>query len=147
GTREQRADYVGGQVVGAHRGQGAAGASDRRSQAIDQECISIHRPRRYHYCRHRADMRSPHLTRSPGKLHSPAMAHTGITVTEEVVAQTIEAFTTLDASGDRRAMTKMARRLGKEQPALLRMVADTKAEHGDAVGDAAVFYTTLIWAI
>lgn len=44
-------------------------------------------------------------------------------------------------------MTKLARRLGKDQPALLRFAARLKDDHGDAVGEAAVFYGTLVWAM
>ncbi len=65
----------------------------------------------------------------------------------EVVEATINNFTELDASGDKRTMTKMARRLGKEQPALLQYAAKYRDEHGDAVGEAAVFYGTLVWAM
>jgi hypothetical protein len=65
----------------------------------------------------------------------------------EVVETTINNFTELDASGDKRTMTKMARRLGKEQPALLQYAAKFRDEHGDAVGEAAVFYGTLVWAM
>lgn len=65
----------------------------------------------------------------------------------EVVEATINNFTELDASGDKRTMTKMARRLGKEQPALLQYAARFRDAHGDAVGEAAVFYGTLVWAM
>jgi hypothetical protein len=68
-------------------------------------------------------------------------------VPREVVDATIEAFTQLDQSGDKRSMTKMARRLGKEQPALLRYAQSLHKEHGESVGEAAVFYGTLVWAI
>jgi len=44
-------------------------------------------------------------------------------------------------------MNKLARRLGKEQPALLQFAAATKQEHGEVVGEAAVFYGTLVWAM
>jgi len=64
-----------------------------------------------------------------------------------VVDKTINNFTELDASGDKRTMTKMARRLGKEQPALLQYAAQFRDKHGDAVGEAAVFYGTLVWAM
>jgi hypothetical protein len=63
------------------------------------------------------------------------------------VKATIDAFTQLDESGDKRTMNKMARRLGKEQPALLQFAANQKEEHGDKVGEAAVFYGTLVWAM
>ena len=65
----------------------------------------------------------------------------------EIVETTINNFTELDASGDKRTMTRMARRLGKEQPALLQYAAKFRDEHGDAVGEAAVFYGTLVWAM
>ena len=68
-------------------------------------------------------------------------------VLAEAVQQTIDSFTTLDASGDRRSMHKLARRLGKDQPALLAYAASTKEAHGDKVGEAAVFYSTLVWAM
>ncbi len=68
-------------------------------------------------------------------------------VPAEVVDKTINNFTELDASGDKRTMTKMARRLGKEQPALLQYAAQFRDKHGDAVGEAAVFYGTLVWAM
>ena len=44
-------------------------------------------------------------------------------------------------------MNKMARRLGKEQPALLKYAAMYRDEHGEKVGEVAVFYGTLVWAI
>ena len=72
---------------------------------------------------------------------SPAM------VPLAVVEATIKSLTAIDESGDKRAMNRMARRLGKEQPALLRHAAKVKEEHGDQVGEAAVFYSTLVWAI
>ncbi len=65
----------------------------------------------------------------------------------DVVETTITNFTELDASGDKRTMTRMARRLGKEQPALLQYAAKFRDEHGDKVGEAAVFYGTLVWAM
>ncbi len=68
-------------------------------------------------------------------------------VPAEVVEKTINNFTELDASGDKRTMTKMARRLGKEQPALLQYAAQFRDKHDDAVGEAAVFYGTLVWAM
>jgi hypothetical protein len=68
-------------------------------------------------------------------------------VSAESIAATIESFTSLDQSGDRVAMNDLARRLGKEQPALLQAAARIRAEHGDAVGEAAVFYATLVWAM
>lgn len=68
-------------------------------------------------------------------------------VPAEIVETTINNFTELDASGDKRTMTKMARRLGKEQPALLQYAAKFRDEHGDTVGEATVFYGTLVWAM
>jgi hypothetical protein len=68
-------------------------------------------------------------------------------VPADIVETTINNFTELDASGDKRTMTKMARRLGKEQPALLQYAAKFRDEHGDSVGEAAVFYGTLVWAM
>lgn len=68
-------------------------------------------------------------------------------VPADIVETTITNFTELDASGDKRTMTKMARRLGKEQPALLQYAAKFRDEHGDSVGEAAVFYGTLVWAM
>ncbi len=75
------------------------------------------------------------------------MAQTTAQVSQECVKQTIAAFTALDESGDKRTMNKMARRLGKEQPALLQFAAKQKEEHGEKVGEAAVFYGTLVWAM
>jgi hypothetical protein len=63
------------------------------------------------------------------------------------VEQTIASLTAIDQSGDKRTMNRMARRLGKEQPALLRYAASLKEKHGDQVGEAAIFYGTLVWAI
>jgi hypothetical protein len=68
-------------------------------------------------------------------------------VSPEAVSGTIDSFTALDQSGDRKSMNELARRLGKEQPALLQFAAAIKQEHGDAVGEAAVFYGTLVWAM
>ena len=65
----------------------------------------------------------------------------------ETVEATISALTEIDETGDKRTMGRMARRLGKEQPALLRRAATLKDQHGDAIGEAAVFYSTLVWAI
>jgi hypothetical protein len=70
-----------------------------------------------------------------------------VVVTSEAVTGTIDSFTNLDKSGDRDAMNDLARRLGKEQPALLQFAAKLKTDHGDAVGEAAVFYATLVWAM
>src|SRR6185437_3619964 len=49
--------------------------------------------------------------------------------------------------GDKKAMNKLAQRLQKEQPFLLQFAAAVRTEHGDTVGEAAVFYATLIWAM
>jgi preprotein translocase subunit SecA len=68
-------------------------------------------------------------------------------VTAEEVEKTIAAFTRLDQKGDRKAMNKLAQRLQKEQPFLLQHAAAVRTEHGDAVGEASVFYATLIWAM
>jgi hypothetical protein len=68
-------------------------------------------------------------------------------VTAEAVENTIAAFTRLDKRGDKKAMNKLAQRLQKEQPFLLQHAASVRAEHGDAVGEAAVFYATLVWSM
>jgi hypothetical protein len=68
-------------------------------------------------------------------------------VTAEAVEKTISAFTRLDQRGDKKAMNKLAQRLQKEQPFLLQHAAAVRTEHGDAVGEAAVFYATLVWAM
>ena len=68
-------------------------------------------------------------------------------VTTDHVEKTIAAFTRLDQKGDKKAMNKHAQRLQKEQPFLLQHAAAVRTEHGDAVGEAAVFYATLIWAM
>ena len=68
-------------------------------------------------------------------------------VSAEDVEKTIAAFTRLDQRGDKKAMNKLAQRLQKEQPFLLQHAAAVRSEHGDAVGEAAVFYATLIWAM
>jgi preprotein translocase subunit SecA len=68
-------------------------------------------------------------------------------VTSDDVERTITAFTRLDQRGDKRAMNKLAQRLQKEQPFLLQHAAAVKTEHGDTVGEAAVFYATLVWAM
>jgi hypothetical protein len=75
------------------------------------------------------------------------MAREDLVVSSAAVENTIASFTELDSSGNKRAMNKMARRLGKEQPALLRYAAGFQQEHGEQVGEAAVFYSTLMWAI
>jgi hypothetical protein len=63
------------------------------------------------------------------------------------VEATIAGLTEIDETGDRRSMNRMARRLGKEQPALLGFAASLREEHGAHVGEAAIFYGTLVWAI
>jgi hypothetical protein len=68
-------------------------------------------------------------------------------VSAEDVERTITAFTRLDQRGDKKAMNKLAQRLQREQPFLLQHAAAVKTEHGDAVGEAAVFYATLVWAM
>jgi hypothetical protein len=68
-------------------------------------------------------------------------------VAGEAVNGTIESFTALDKSGDKDSMNGLAQRLGKEQPALLQYAAKLKTDHGDQVGEAAVFYGTLVWAM
>jgi hypothetical protein len=68
-------------------------------------------------------------------------------VTSDDVEKTITAFTRLDKRGDKKAMNKLAQRLQKEQPWLLQHAAAVRTEHGDAVGEAAVFYATLVWAM
>ena len=68
-------------------------------------------------------------------------------VTADEVEQTIAAFTRLDKRGDRRSMNRLAQRLQKEQPVLLQHAAAARTEHGDAAGEAAVFYATLVWAM
>ena len=68
-------------------------------------------------------------------------------VSAEIVERTITAFTRLDQRGDKKAMNKLAQRLQKEQPFLLQHAAAIRTEHGDSVGEAAVFYATLIWAM
>lgn len=75
------------------------------------------------------------------------MAERDVVIPSEVVEATIEFFTKLDKSGDRRAMNKMAQRLGKEQPGLLQFAVGYREEHGDDVGEAAMFYATLVWSI
>src|SRR5579859_6157470 len=68
-------------------------------------------------------------------------------VTTDQVEKTIAAFTRLDQKGDKKAMNKLAQRLQKEQPFLLQHAAAVRTEHGDSVGEAAVFYATLVWAM
>jgi hypothetical protein len=68
-------------------------------------------------------------------------------VSAEDVERTINAFARLDQRGDKKAMNKLAQRLQREQPHLLQHAAAVKDEHGDTVGEAAVFYATLVWAM
>jgi hypothetical protein len=68
-------------------------------------------------------------------------------VSADDVERTINAFARLDQRGDKKAMNKLAQRLQREQPFLLQHAAAVKNEHGDAVGEAAVFYATLMWAM
>src|SRR5690349_6663776 len=68
-------------------------------------------------------------------------------VSADDVDRTINSFTRLDQRGDKKAMNKLAQRLQKEQPFLLQHAAAVRTEHGDAVGEAAVFYATLVWAM
>jgi len=68
-------------------------------------------------------------------------------VSPDDVEKTIAAFTRLDQKGDKKAMNKLAQRLQKEQPFLLQASAAVRTEHGDTVGEAAVFYATLVWAM
>jgi preprotein translocase subunit SecA len=68
-------------------------------------------------------------------------------VTADEVERTIAAFTRLDQRGDKKSMNKLAQRLQKEQPFLLQHAAAVRDEHGDTVGEAAVFYATLVWAM
>jgi preprotein translocase subunit SecA len=68
-------------------------------------------------------------------------------VSSEAVERTIAAFARLDQRGDKKAMNKLAQRLQREQPLLLQHAAAVKGEHGDTVGEAAVFYATLVWAM
>src|ERR1043165_3847476 len=71
-------------------------------------------------------------------------AHMG---TPDEGERTHTSFTRLDQRGDKKAMNKLAHRLQREQPFLLQHAAAVKTEHGDAVGQAAVFYATLVWAM
>src|SRR4029078_11408595 len=68
-------------------------------------------------------------------------------VSADDVERTINAFAPLDQRGDKKAMNKLAQRLQREQPFLLQHAAAVKNEHGDAVGEAAVCYATLMWAM
>src|SRR5512147_1857688 len=68
-------------------------------------------------------------------------------ISPEDVDRTITAFSRLDQRGDKKAMNKLAERLQREQPHLLQYAAATRSSHGDKVGEAAVFYATLVWAM
>lgn len=68
-------------------------------------------------------------------------------VSADHVEDTIASFTKLDASANQKKMQKLAGRLQREQPALLQFAASMQAEHGDVIGEAAVFYSTLVWAM
>jgi len=68
-------------------------------------------------------------------------------IAPEDVERTITAFTRLDQRGDKKAMNKLAARLQREQPFLLQYAAAARTEHGDKVGEASVFYATLVWAM
>src|SRR3569623_892527 len=68
-------------------------------------------------------------------------------VTTDSVEKTITSFTRLDQRGDKQAMNKLAQRLQKEQPILLQHAAAVRNKHGNQVGEAAVFYATLVWAM
>jgi hypothetical protein len=70
-----------------------------------------------------------------------------IVVAPEDVERTISSFTRLDQRGDKRAMNKLAQRLQKEQPHLLQYAAQVRTDHGDTVGEASVFYATLVWSM
>lgn len=70
-----------------------------------------------------------------------------VVVTPDDVERTIAAFTRLDRRGDKKAMNKLAMRLQKEQPFLLQYAAQLRVNHDDTVGEAAVFYATLMWAM
>src|SRR5262245_6998452 len=94
-------------------------------------------------------MSEPDATADAGAAAAPAPPFTPsrAAVPDEAVAAAIAALTAIDETGDKRTMNRMARRLGKEQPALLRRAALLKDKHGERVGEAAVFYSTLVWAI
>jgi hypothetical protein len=80
---------------------------------------------------------------SPDKIRSMS-AHV---VTAEDVERTIATFTRLDQRGDKKAMNKLAQRLQKEQPFLLQHAAAVQSVQGDTLGEAALFYATLVWAM
>lgn len=68
-------------------------------------------------------------------------------VSQPAILATIQSFARLDERGDKKAMNKLALRLQKEQPHVLGFAAQTRLAHNDTVGEAAVFYATLIWAM
>ena len=68
-----------------------------------------------------------------------------VVATPDEVESTIQAFTRLDQRGDKKQMNKLAQRLQREQPFLLQYAAQVRVDHGDAVGEASVFYATLVW--
>src|SRR3954462_4983887 len=68
-------------------------------------------------------------------------------VSAAVVERTITSFPRLVQRGAKKGMNKLAQRLQKEQPYLLQHAAAVRSEHGDQVGEAAVFYATLVWAM
>jgi hypothetical protein len=70
-----------------------------------------------------------------------------VVVHTDEVERTIASFTRLDQRGDKKAMNKLAQRLQREQPFLLQYAAQVRTEHGDAVGEASVFYATLVWSM
>jgi hypothetical protein len=70
-----------------------------------------------------------------------------LVVLPDEVERTIVAFTKLDQRGDRKAMNRLAQRLQREQPNLLQYAAQVRTEHGDSVGEASVFYATLVWSM
>jgi len=70
-----------------------------------------------------------------------------VVISPEDVERTIVSFTRLDQRGDKKAMNKLAQRLQREQPNLLQYAAQVRTEHGDQVGEASVFYATLVWAM
>jgi hypothetical protein len=76
-----------------------------------------------------------------------AEAAVPLTVDPEAVESTIASFTRLDQRGDKKAMNKLAQRLQREQPHLLQYAAAVRGEHGDSVGEASVFYATLVWSM
>ena len=68
-------------------------------------------------------------------------------VRPETVTAAIDGFTALDRAADRVGLTALAHRLGREQPALLQQAGKIQREHGEALGQAAVFYAALAWSM